>query len=479
MTGQTQTSDLLSRANEVFALAAKLAEVFHESGQWRAIFYDPSIWERHEPQFEEFCNSLLALRDAMQNPPDEIAEVADELRSAARIAKGIRESFAGEDAPDAWRRKTMGSLIGIEKPGVPKFTKYMDFAPRLAAVAESGQRAIKDVSKSLRLDDPFAFLDDQRADKAAKQSLSLLDRFPATTAGHVAFLEWVCLEVREQADALRKNTYSHESVARQLKDGIKWAEAGQRITLIHNLPVDAVQQVAGVLRRDLSLGTVEQIEEMLRPSVRGLRDALETTSPLTTEQFSESAPSFDDFVKSAKHETLSRDFLAWAGGDRVTLAIVFTDVVGSTAIGQRLRDEAMNRVRQAHFAQSRKLIRQFKGREIKTIGDSFMAAFKSVDLALDYARALQTDTGHPEIQVRAGIHVGPMSVEDGDVFGGTVDFAARVLAAIKQAEIWLSDLAKQDVEQLGSAKHKQLKWEAREGISMKGFGGEFTLWSLK
>ena len=480
MTDQPQIADLLHRANEVFALAGNLSEAFHEAGQWRAIFYDPSIWEHHEPQFEEFCNSLVELREVMQHPPDGFANVADQLRGAARIAKGIRESFAREVAPDTWRRETMGRLIGIEKPGTPKFTKYMDFAPSLAAIAESGEQAVKEVRKSLRLDEPFAFLDDQGGSESAKQSLSLLDRYPATTAGHVAFLEWVSIEVREQANALRENRYTHESITRQIKNGVKWAEARQRITLLQSLPAETVKQVASVLRRELSLGTVEQIDELLRPSIRALRNALEATpQSQTTGQSTGNTHEFESFVNSVKQETNTTGFLAWAGGDRVTLAIVFTDIVGSTAMGQRLGDEAMNEIRRTHFAQSRKLIDQFQGREIKTIGDSFMTAFKSVGLALDYAQALQSNTGHPEVRIRAGIHIGSMKVEDGDVFGGTVDFASRVVGTIKDAEIWLSDRAREDVEQLGSAKHKQLKWESHEGIAMKGFADRFTLWSLK
>jgi len=71
-----------------------------------------------------------------------------------------------------------------------------------------------------------------------------------------------------------------------------------------------------------------------------------------------------------------------------------------------------------------------------------MAAFKSVDAAVDYALALQGNTDHLQIRIRAGIHIGPMHVEEGDVFGGTVNFAARVVGAVKGAEIWLSDRAK-------------------------------------
>ena len=196
------------------------------------------------------------------------------------------------------------------------------------------------------------------------------------------------------------------------------------------------------------------------------------------EQFADRQRDFEMFVTSAKGETSTKSFQDWAGGERVTLAIVFTDVVSSTALGEEIRDEAMNEVRRAHFAQSQKLISQFKGREIKTIGDSFMAAFKCVDSALDYAQALQGNTGHSEVQIRAGIHIGPMQVEEGDVFGGTVNFAARVVGAIKGAEIWLSDRAKEDIDRLGAAKHSGLKWERHEGVPMKGFPGKFTLWSM-
>jgi len=188
---------------------------------------------------------------------------------------------------------------------------------------------------------------------------------------------------------------------------------------------------------------------------------------------------FDAFLMSAKGETSTNDFHRWAGGDRVTLAIVFTDVVGSTALSEEIREEAMNEVRRAHFVQSRSLIARFGGREIKTIGDSFMAAFKCVNDALDYALALHGSTGHPKVQIRAGIHIGAMQVEESDVFGGAVNFAARVVGAIRGAEIWLSDRAKEDIDRLGAARHKPLKWDRQDAVIMKGFPGQFTLWSLQ
>jgi class 3 adenylate cyclase/GTPase SAR1 family protein len=190
---------------------------------------------------------------------------------------------------------------------------------------------------------------------------------------------------------------------------------------------------------------------------------------------------FDAFVVSAKGEMITRSFRDWAGGERVTLAIVFTDVVGSTSLGVELRDEAMNEVRRAHFAQTRRLIERFDGREIKNLGDGFLVAFKSADAALNYALALQKDTGHPQIKIRAGIHIGPMQVEGSDVFGDAVNFAARVIGfgGSKGKKICLSDRAKKDIDGLGSAQHKQLQWEPHEGVALKGYPGTFTLWSLR
>ena len=144
----------------------------------------------------------------------------------------------------------------------------------------------------------------------------------------------------------------------------------------------------------------------------------------------------------------------------------------------------MGAVRRAHFAQSRRLIAAHGGHEIKTIGDSFMVAFRSVDNALDYACALHGDPGGAglpggaELRIRAGIHIGPMSIETGDVFGRTVNFAARVIGAIEGSEIWISEQAKADIDALGAGHHQDLQWQRHEDIQVKGFTGAVTLWSL-
>ena len=81
-------------------------------------------------------------------------------------------------------------------------------------------------------------------------------------------------------------------------------------------------------------------------------------------------------AEAAEVEPPTRSFLRWAGSDRVLLVLVFTDIVGSTALNEAIKDEQMDEVRRAHFTQSRKLIDDYAGYEIKTIGDAFLVAFR-------------------------------------------------------------------------------------------------------
>ena len=94
------------------------------------------------------------------------------------------------------------------------------------------------------------------------------------------------------------------------------------------------------------------------------------------------------------------------------------------------------------------------------------------------ACALCADPGAPELRLRAGIHIGPLQIEEGDVFGRTVNFAARVVGAIKGAEIWLSEQAKADIDVLGARRHGELRWQRHDEVELKGFSGAFTLWAV-
>ncbi len=115
-------------------------------------------------------------------------------------------------------------------------------------------------------------------------NLSLLERYSATPAGHVAFLEFVRDEVHNAAEAKRQQLvqgYSKDTLASMVR-GIKWSEAGERIAVLRDLAPDAAEQVAVVLRRELTVGTVEQLDELFSPAVQSLRDALENSRNSST-----------------------------------------------------------------------------------------------------------------------------------------------------------------------------------------------------
>jgi class 3 adenylate cyclase len=103
----------------------------------------------------------------------------------------------------------------------------------------------------------------------------------------------------------------------------------------------------------------------------------------------------DAGLTAATGEMRTNDFHSWAGAARATIALVFTDIVGSTALANRLGNEAMDEVRGQHFQQGRRLVRAFGGYEIKTIGDSLMVTFRTAVEALDFVLAFEQDAGHP------------------------------------------------------------------------------------
>jgi class 3 adenylate cyclase len=172
-------------------------------------------------------------------------------------------------------------------------------------------------------------------------------------------------------------------------------------------------------------------------------------------------------------------FRAWAGASRTTIALVFTDIVGSTTLAVELGDERMAGVRRSHFEQARRLLAEHGGYEIKTIGDSFMVAFRTSVDALDFALKLFSNPGHERIKVRAGIHVGPIHVEEEDAFGAMVNFTARVVGMAEGAEIWISDETKNNISQENATRHADVEWDAHAACEIKGFPGRYVLWSMR
>ncbi|PKA40382.1 nickel-binding protein [Rhizobium sullae] len=126
-------------------------------------------------------------------------------------------------------------------------------------------------------------------------------------------------------------------------------------------------------------------------------------------------------------------------------AILFTDIVGSTAMTTRLGDRMATELVRAHDSVVRRCLDHWSGREVKHTGDGIMATFASIAAAVDCARNIQQEfkrynRGNPEpIHVRIGLDCGEPVEDSNDLFGSTVQLAARLCAAAASDHILVSE----------------------------------------
>ena len=124
--------------------------------------------------------------------------------------------------------------------------------------------------------------------------------------------------------------------------------------------------------------------------------------------------------------------------DRKLAAIVFTDIVGYTKHMEK--DEAgtmelLARQRELLFP----MVKEFGGEVIKEIGDGLLMMFTSASKAVRFAMAAQKKLEGEEFTIRAGIHIGDVIFEDGDVFGSAVNIAARIEPLAPEGGICISE----------------------------------------
>jgi class 3 adenylate cyclase len=131
-----------------------------------------------------------------------------------------------------------------------------------------------------------------------------------------------------------------------------------------------------------------------------------------------------------------------AQSDRVLATVLFTDIVDSTSRGADLGDRAWREVREAHDRAVRAQLARYRGREVKTMGDGFLATFDGPGRAVRAASGIVTAVRPLGIEVRAGLHTGEIELDGDDVAGLAVAIGARVGAKAGPSEVLVSQTVK-------------------------------------
>lgn len=163
--------------------------------------------------------------------------------------------------------------------------------------------------------------------------------------------------------------------------------------------------------------------------------------------------------------------------DRAFRAIMFTDIVGSTAMTARLGDERSVEMVRAHDSIVRRALKDNKGREVKHTGDGIMSAFDGVESGVTCACNIQSgfeafNLASPEkMSVRIGLHAGEPVEDSNDLFGATVQMASRICDQAGSGDIFISETVRDLVA--GGKEIRELG--AR---TLKGFAEPVTLYQV-
>ena len=136
-------------------------------------------------------------------------------------------------------------------------------------------------------------------------------------------------------------------------------------------------------------------------------------------------------------------------GSEATVTILFTDIVGSTELVEKLGDRRARVVLAVHDEIVRRHTSAHGGTEVKSIGDGFMLVFKSAHRGVACAVAIQReleesrkDAGQQPVEVRMGLTVGEPVHDDADLFGKSVITASRIAEQAKGGQVLVSEIVK-------------------------------------
>ena len=172
----------------------------------------------------------------------------------------------------------------------------------------------------------------------------------------------------------------------------------------------------------------------------------------------------EEFLTGARHAPET---------DRVLATVLFTDIVGSTERAAALGDTRWRELLEQHHRSVRRELDRFRGNEIDTAGDGFMASFDGPARAIRCARAIEDSNQALGIDVRAGVHTGECERLGDKLSGIAVHIAARVASSAGAGEVVVSQTVKDLVAGSG------IEFDDRGMHELKGVPGAWRLFSVR
>ncbi len=157
--------------------------------------------------------------------------------------------------------------------------------------------------------------------------------------------------------------------------------------------------------------------------------------------------------------------------DRILATVMFTDIVDSTRRASAAGDRRWRELISRHDQLTRRQLERFRGREVKTLGDGFLATFDGPARAIECACAIRDGVAPLGLEVRAGLHTGECELAGGDVRGMAVNIGARVGGLADPNEVLVSSTVKDLV--VGA----DVEFAERGEHELKGVPGTWRLYA--